>query len=175
MLYGGWKLFLCGLSPFVNSFENMAIFLSLFFWWTFMCPTFFLFFLPHFLCAWTFMCPFFSIAHVSFVTKYGERNHHIMWSFYFVGCNKWYNANFSQKHSKGVYCAHVNFDHESMKRSLPMGWIAGQARPERALNLPSQLVWSDNPFWYLGFDNGVSWYLDEPVVPPIGPPISSRA
>ena len=45
-----------------------------------------------------------------------ERDHnHIMWSFYFVGCKKWYNANFSWKHSKGVYSVHVNLDHESMK------------------------------------------------------------
>jgi hypothetical protein len=63
---------------------------------------------------------FFLIAHVSFVTKDGERDHnHIMWSFYFVGCKKWYNANFSLKHSKGVYGVHVNLDHESMKRILP--------------------------------------------------------
>jgi hypothetical protein len=71
------------------------------------------------------MCPYifflfsFFIAHVSFVIKYGERNHHIMWSFYFGGCNKWYNANFLQKHNKGVYGVHVNLDHESMKRILP--------------------------------------------------------
>jgi len=63
---------------------------------------------------------FFLIAYVSFVTKDGERDHnHIMWSFYFVGCKKWYNANFSWKHSKGVYGVHVNLDHESMKRILP--------------------------------------------------------
>ena len=63
---------------------------------------------------------FFLIAHVSFVTKDGERDHnHIMWSFYFVGCKKWYNANFSLKHSKGVYGVHMNLDHESMKRILP--------------------------------------------------------
>ena len=42
-----------------------------------------------------------------------ERDHnHIMWSFYFVGCKKWYNANYSWKHSKGVYGVHVNLDHE---------------------------------------------------------------
>ena len=28
----------------------------------------------------------------------------------------WYNANFSKKHSKGVYGVHVNLDHESMKK-----------------------------------------------------------
>jgi len=61
----------------------------------------------------------FLIAHVSFVTKDVERNHHKMLSFYFVGCNNWYNANFSQKHSNGVYGVHVNLDHESMKRILP--------------------------------------------------------
>ena len=62
------------------------------------------------------MCPLFFIAHVSFITKDGERDHnHIMWSFYFVGCKKWYNANFSLKHSKGVYGVHMNLDHESMK------------------------------------------------------------
>ena len=72
-----------------------------------------------FLYAWTFMCPLFFIAHVSFITKDGERDHnHIIWSFYFVGCKMWYNANFSWKHSKGVYSVHVNLDHESMKRIL---------------------------------------------------------
>jgi len=38
-----------------------------------------------------------------------------MWSFYFAGCKEWYNANFSWKHSKGVYGVHMNLDHESMK------------------------------------------------------------
>ena len=65
------------------------------------------------------MCPFFSIAHVSFVTKDGERerdhNHNVEFFFYFVGCKMWYNANFSWKHSKGVYGVHVNLDHERMK------------------------------------------------------------
>ena len=78
---------------------------------------------PFFVCLDLHVSTFFSlIAHVSFVTKDGERkrdHNHIMWSFYFVGCKKWYNANFSWKHSKGVYGVHVNLDHESMKRILP--------------------------------------------------------
>ena len=36
-----------------------------------------------------------------------------------MGYKKWYNANFSHKHSKGVYGVHVNLDHESMKRIHP--------------------------------------------------------
>ena len=111
-----WSLFVC---KFFWEHGYISFFFFLFSW-TFMCPTYF------FLKSWTFMCPYFLtffspffIIHVSFVTKYWERNHHIMWSFYFVGCKKWYNANFSQKHSKGVYGVHVNLDHESMKRILP--------------------------------------------------------
>ena len=33
----------------------------------------------------------------------------------------WYNANFSKKHSKGVYGMHVNLDHESMKKNSLKG------------------------------------------------------
>ena len=36
----------------------------------------------------------------------------------FCGMSGWYNANFSKKHSKGVYGVHVNLDHEIMKRIL---------------------------------------------------------
>ena len=80
---------------------------------------FFLFFVCLDLHVSIFLLLYFFIAHVSFVTKDGERIHHIMWSFYFMGYKKWYNANFSWKHSKGVYGVHVNLDHESMKRILP--------------------------------------------------------
>ena len=51
-----WKLLLYDLSPYINSFESMAIFFFFFFSWTFMCPHFFLFFN-----TWTFMCPFFFL------------------------------------------------------------------------------------------------------------------
>ena len=69
------------------------------------------------------MCPYiFSIAHASlFLTKTGERERerptHIV-EHLFCGMSGWYNANFSKKHSKGVYGVHVNLDHESMKRIL---------------------------------------------------------
>jgi len=46
-----------------------------------------------------------------------ERPTHIV-EHLFCGMSGWYNANFSKKHSKGVYGVHVNLDHESMKRIL---------------------------------------------------------
>jgi len=99
-------------------FENMAIFLScLFFFMDLHVSN------PFFVCLDLHVSIFsllFFIAHVSFVTKDGERDHnYIIWSFYFVGCKMWYSANFSWKRSKGVYSVHVNLDHESMKRILP--------------------------------------------------------
>jgi len=63
---------------------------------------------------------FFSIAHASlfFLKKLErERPTHIV-EHLFCGMSGWYNANFSKKHSKGVYGVHVNLDHESMKRIL---------------------------------------------------------
>ena len=69
MLYGGWKLLVCGLSPFVNSFESMSIFLSLSFHGPSCVQLFSLFFsFFSFFYACTFMCPFFSIAHVVRIT-----------------------------------------------------------------------------------------------------------
>jgi hypothetical protein len=71
---GKWwmKTPLYDLSPFVNSFENMAIFLFfffLFFSWTFMYPISLCLMLgPS--CVHVF---FFLIAYVSIVTLYGER------------------------------------------------------------------------------------------------------
>src|SRR6185437_11050220 len=59
-----WKLLLYDLSPYINSFESMAIFFFFFFFSWKMCPHFFLFFN-----TWTFMCPFFLIDHVSFFNK----------------------------------------------------------------------------------------------------------
>jgi hypothetical protein len=93
MVNGGWKLLLYDLSPFVNSFENMATFLSLsflffsFFFFSLFFPLFF--FLDHH------VSKIFSVAHVSFVPIDGERDQLISSSFYFVECNGWYNANFS--------------------------------------------------------------------------------
>jgi len=64
---------------------------------------------------------FFTIAHASlllFLNKnWRERSTHIV-EHLFCGMSGWYNANFSKKHSKGVYGVHVNLDHESMKRIL---------------------------------------------------------
>ena len=63
---------------------------------------------------------FFSlIAHASlfFNKNQRERPTHIVERL-FCGMSGWYNANFSKKHSKGVYGVHVNLDHESMKRIL---------------------------------------------------------
>ena len=73
--YGGWKLLSCGLSPFINSFLRawLSFFLSLSFFMDLHVSNFFFLFFLLFFYAWTFMCPFFSIAHVSFVTKDGER------------------------------------------------------------------------------------------------------
>ena len=66
-----WKLLSYDLSPYINSFESIAIFFM-----NLHVPTFFSFF---FFSTWTFMCPyFFSIAHASFfLTKTGERDQHI--------------------------------------------------------------------------------------------------
>ena len=66
------------------------------------------------------MCPyFFLIAHASLLFFYNknwrERPTHIV-EHLFCGMSGWYNANFSKKHSKGVYGVHVNLDHESMKK-----------------------------------------------------------
>jgi hypothetical protein len=72
-----WKFLLYGLSPSVNSIENIAIFL--FFFFLFLGPSCVLIFFFLSFLAWTFMCPyFFSIAHVSFVSKAGERPTHIV-------------------------------------------------------------------------------------------------
>ena len=81
-----------------------------------MCPHFFLFF--------SILGPscvhiFFLIAHASlllfFNRNWGERPTHIV-EHLFCGMSGWYNANFSKKHSKGVYGVHVNLDHESMTK-----------------------------------------------------------
>ena len=116
-----WKLLLYDLSPYINSFESMAI--SSFF------PSFFhgpscahIFFLSFFFNTWTFMCPYFIlIAHASllfFNKNWRERSTHIV-EYLFCGMSGWYNAIFSKKYSKGVYGMHVKLDHESMKRILP--------------------------------------------------------
>ena len=115
-----WKLLLCGPSLSINSFESMAIssfFFFHFFSWTFMCPHFFLFFSilgPS--CVHIFF--FDSPCLFSFFNKnWRERPTHIV-EHLFCGMSEWYNANFSKKHSKGVYGVYVNLDHESMKRIL---------------------------------------------------------
>ena len=103
-----WKLLLFDLSPCINSFESMAIFFSLFFHGP-SCAH--IFFLPFFSirgpsCAHI----FFSIAHASllllffffFNKNWRERPTHIV-EHLFCGMSGWYNANFSKKHSKGVY------------------------------------------------------------------------
>ena len=61
---------------------------------------------------------FFDSPCLSFFYKnWRERPTHIV-EHLFCGMSGWYNANFSKKHSKGVYGVHVNLDHESMKRIL---------------------------------------------------------
>jgi hypothetical protein len=79
MVNGGWKLLSYDLSPFVNSFENMAIFL-LFFLFSLL-----LFFLEiHvsnlFLNAWTFMCPYFFLdsPYLFCNNRWRERPTHIV-------------------------------------------------------------------------------------------------
>jgi hypothetical protein len=72
MINGGWELLLYNLSPFVNHFGNMAIFLFfsfLFFSCTFMCPTFFE--------CLNLMCPYILlIAPCPFCKDtFGERGH----------------------------------------------------------------------------------------------------
>ena len=118
-----WKLLLYDLSPYINSFESMDI-------------SFFLFLFFHGPSCVHFFSIFFSILGPScvhiffldspclsfFLTKTGERERerpiHIV-EHLFCGMSGWYNANFSKKHSKGVYGVHMNLDHESMKRILP--------------------------------------------------------
>jgi len=76
-VYGLWwmdrKLLLYDLSPYINSFESMAIFFFLFFM-DLHVPTFF--FLSFFQCLDLHVSIFFLIAHASlllFLTKTGER------------------------------------------------------------------------------------------------------
>jgi hypothetical protein len=104
-----WKFFL---RAWLSSFFYLSLF--------FHGPSCVQLFFSLFLYAWTFMCPlFFLMAHVSFVTKDGEKDHnHIMWSFYFVGSKEWYNANFSWKHSKGgIWCAWESWSCKHEKNS----------------------------------------------------------
>ena len=114
-----WKLLLYNLSLYINSFESMAIFFFLFYFsWTFMCPHFFLSFFsilgPS--CVHIFFFLNSPCLSSSFLNKnQRERPTHIV-EHLFCGMSGWYNANFSKKHSKGVYSVHVNLDHESMKR-----------------------------------------------------------
>ena len=110
-----WKLLLYDLSPYINSFESMAI-SFFFFFMDLHVPTFFSFF--------SILGPscvhiFFSIAHASlFFSQKLERETNTYSRAFILWNEWWYNANFSKKHSKGVYGMHVNLDHESMKRIL---------------------------------------------------------
>ena len=113
-----WKLLLFDLSPCINSFESMAIFFSLFFHGP-SCAHIFSFYFFQYLDLNVSI--FFSIAHASlfFNKNWRERERptYIV-EHLFCGMSGWYNANFSKRHSKGVYGVHVDLDHESMKRIL---------------------------------------------------------
>ena len=109
-----WKLLLYDLSPYINSFESMAI---SFFSVDLHVPTFF--FSIFFQYLYFHVSIFFvSITHASLFKKnknWSERPTQIV-EHLFCGMSGWYNANFSKKHSKGVYGVHVNLDHESMTK-----------------------------------------------------------
>ena len=112
-----WKLLLYDLSPYINSFESMDIsfFFFFFFFMDLHVPTFFFFFFQY---LDLHVSIFFSIGHASLFFyknwRERERSTHTV-EHLFCGMSGWYNANFSKKHSKGVYGVHINLDHESMK------------------------------------------------------------
>ena len=109
-----WKLLLYDLSPYINSFESMAI---SFFFMDLHVPTFFFFlFFSQYLDLHVSIFFFDSrcLSFFFFNKNWRERPTHIV-EHLFCGMSGWYNSNYPKKHSKG-YMVHVNLDHESMTK-----------------------------------------------------------
>ena len=66
------------------------------------------------------MCPYFfsqlPMPLFFFLTKLERERPTQKVEHLFCGMSRWYNANFSKKHSRGVCGVHVNLEHESMTK-----------------------------------------------------------